>query len=104
MEVNGVDELVVVEGYTLRETGEALGKSMLTIRSWIENQIIPDPFCWESSSGYQQYARFELDVIADILAEHEETSSYISTKDTALIEELWGCVEQVRAEFVDEAT
>ena len=103
MRVEGIEELMVLEGYTLRETGEALDKALLTIRSWIENGVIPPPFCEEAASGYQQYTRFELDVLAEILAEHETHSQYVSTTNTELIEEFWSCIEMVREGFLEAA-
>ena len=102
MEVNGVDELIVLEGYTLREAGEALGKSMLTIRAWIGNGIIPEPIAWEASTGYQQFLRFELEMMAEILAEHETHSAYVSTQNEELIDDIWRSVADIREGFLEE--
>lgn len=101
MEVEGVEDLLVLEGFTLRETGEALGRSLLTIRSWIENEIILAPFCFEAATGYQQYTRFELDALSEILCEHEQHSQYVSSQDAALIERMHEVMEIARSGFLE---
>ena len=103
MAVDGMEELVLMEGYTLREAGIALGKALLTIRSWMESEVIPPPFCEEAASGYQQYARFELDLLAEMLARHETHSQYVSTvNDDELIDEIWVTLEGAREIFYEE--
>ena len=101
IDVDGLDDIVVLESYTLRQTGDALGRSILTIRTWIKNGIIPEPFCTEAATGYKVYARFELDVMAEILADHETHSQYVSADNEELVGEFHECVEAVRQGFLD---
>lgn len=103
MKVENVEELLVLEGYTLRETGEALGRSLLTIRSWMENKVIPAPFCKEAATGYQQYTRFELEALAEILSVHEQTSQYVSTANIDLIADIEVMFSEVREGFLEAA-
>lgn len=93
---DGEDELYVYECYTLREAAEALGRSLLTIRSWIEKEFIPPPVCKGSRPTHQQYTRYELDAIAFVLSEHSKHSKYISSKDTPVIERLHDAVWSAR--------
>jgi len=89
-----------MEAFTLREAGEALGRALLTIRSWIENEVIPAPMAEDASTGYQQYLRFELELLADVLAAHETHSQYVSTTNEDLIDRIWGSMNAGRDEFL----
>jgi hypothetical protein len=95
------DGLHVIECYTLRETGEALGRVLLTVRSWIASGILPEPIIKEASTGYKQYSRKELDVIAEVIARHESHSQYISAANTELVDMIWVCAEEIRKELLD---
>jgi hypothetical protein len=84
----------------MRETAEALGKSLLTIRSWIEKGFIPAPVCAESQQEYLQYTVYELTALASVLSEHAQSSKYISAKDQSLITRIHDAVEVARIEFL----
>lgn len=103
--VDGIPGTMVMESFGLREAGAALGRSLLTIRSWIENEIIPAPFATGvlGNGKYKQYFRFELEAIAEVLVEHERHSKYVTDSDVETIDRLWDVVEQVREGFKEAA-
>jgi len=100
VKIDGLPDIYVMEAFTLREAGEALGRALLTIRSWIENEVIPAPMAEDASTGYQQYLRFELELLADVLAAHETHSQYVSTTNEDLIDRIWGSMNAGRDEFL----
>ncbi len=84
----------------MRETAEALGKSLLTVRSWIEKEFIPAPVCRESQQGYLQYVRCEVDAMASVLSANAKHSKYISSKDVTIINRLFEAVWDARREHL----
>lgn len=102
MKVDGIDELMVLEGYTLMESAEALGKAYLTVRGWIQNGIIPEPVCQEAVTGYRQFLRFELEGLAAVLSVHEQTSRYVSSANTQLVDTIHQTIEDLRAAFFEQ--
>ena len=100
VEIEGRPDLIVLECYTVRETGEALGRVRLTIKAWMDSGILPPPIIKEAHTGYVQYCRQELDVVAEAIARHETHSQYISSANHELIDTIWFCVEEVRKELI----
>lgn len=99
--IEGLEETEVLESYTVKEAAEALGRTYLTVRSWIEKGILPEPFTKEVSRGFKNFTRFELDVVAEILADHETHSQYVSTANVELITDIQNCIRAVREGFLD---
>lgn len=58
----------------------ALGKSLPTFRRWLSNDLIPQPYLRDMSSGYHVYSRGELDIIAAALTEHSQVFTYYCEK------------------------
>ncbi|MGZ7144680.1 hypothetical protein ACXWOO_09955, partial [Streptococcus pyogenes] len=54
------------------EAAEALGKSLSTFRRWLRDDLLPMPYLEETSTGYHYYSRGELELIAQVLAEHSQ--------------------------------
>jgi hypothetical protein len=73
----------VVEAFTLPEAARALGRTELSIKRWIRDDLIPAPVLRDTSRGYSQYSAGELSVLADELREHEREFTYYSFAHTA---------------------
>ena len=106
--VDGVDREViadgidptVIEAYTLNEAGQALGKTLLTLRTWVVNGILPRCVLKDTTFGYQQFSRGELDVIAEIVAEHEQQYAYLRKNHVTTIERLWSALATYRETYI----
>lgn len=94
------EEPVVVESYTLRETAAALDKSLLTIRSWMNNGIIPPCVLADTTCGYRHYSRGELEILAELVAEHECNYAYLRTNHTETIQRISDAFAAHREEYV----
>lgn len=71
-----MDHPAVVESYTLSEAAQALGRSELTLKKWINDDLVPEPVLRETIHGYRVYSVGELTIMARVLAEHERDYSY----------------------------
>lgn len=72
----GMEFPATVEAYSVPEAAAALGRTPLTLKRWIEDDLIPEPVLQETTRGYRQYSVGELTVIARVLAAHEAEFSY----------------------------
>lgn len=78
-----MDHPVTADTYTVPEAAHALGKSELTFKRWIAEDLIPEPILTDTVRGYKHYSVGELRVIARVLAEHEREFAYYTTKHEA---------------------
>lgn len=77
-----------VESFTVPEAAAALGRTELTLKRWIEDDLIPQPILRDTSRNYRQYSVGELTVIARELQEHEREFRYYATAHTATRERI----------------
>lgn len=80
---DGMEYPHTVECFTLPEAARALGRTELTLKRWIEDDLIPGPILQDTSRHYRQYSVGELSVIATELQEHEREFSYYALAHTA---------------------
>lgn len=78
----------VVEAFTLPEAARALGRTELTLKRWIAEDLIPAPILRDTTRHYFQYSVGELDVIARELQEHEREFTYYAVAHTATRERI----------------
>lgn len=93
-------QIEMVEAYSLRETGEALGRPILTMRNWISAGNFPPAQLVDTTYGYDQWSRGELDVLVPILDGHFKANSQLQANHTETREALFNAIEQYRAEFI----
>lgn len=75
-----MDHPVVAEVYTIPEAARAIGRSELTIKRWLMEDLIPGPILTDTVRRYRHYSRGELEIIARILADHEREFAYYTAK------------------------
>lgn len=92
--------LEIVECFTLNEAGKALGKTLLTIRNWIEAGSIPEPILVDVTYGYSQYSAGELGVIAEILDEHFKEYSQLQRNHEVTVRRIHVAVGKYRQDFI----
>lgn len=78
--VGDMDHPVSVEAYTVPEAAKALGRSELTVKRWIEDDLIPEPILADTLRGYRHYSVGELRIIAAELDRHSREFAYYTTK------------------------
>ena len=88
--------VLVVESYTLRETAHALGRTLLTLRRWLKDQMIPNPVVVDTTYGHSQYIRGEVDVMAQVLAQHERQFKYFRKQHIAPQEAIYAGISGYR--------
>jgi hypothetical protein len=81
-----------VECFSLPEAAKALGKAELTLKRWVEDDLVPEPVLKDTTRGYRQYSVGELRVIAQVLVEHEQNYSYYAATHTITKERLYQAV------------
>ena len=86
-----------VEAYTVPEAAKALGRTELTLKRWIEEDLIPAPILRDTTKGYRQYSVGELRVIARVLQVHEQEFSYYATTHTQTREQIMQQMHGYRA-------
>lgn len=90
----------MVESFTLPEAAKALGRTEITLKRWIEDDLIPEPILRDTSYGYRQYSVGELSVIAHELQEHEREFSYYALSHTACRERIMQHVFAYRQQHI----
>jgi len=70
-------EPFMAESFSSREAAAALGRTLLTLRTWIKAESIPAPIFSDTTYGWPQYLREELEAIAGVLAVHEQHFRYL---------------------------
>lgn len=95
-----MDHPVPVESFTIPEAAEALGRSTVTIRRWIEADKIPEPYLEDTQYHWKVYSVGELSVIAGILARHEREFTNFVSEHTMIVETLHQAVHAFRAEHI----
>lgn len=71
-----MDRAVPVESFTMSEAAKALGRTELTLRKWITEELIPGPILTDAVKNWRLYSVGELQVIADSLRQHEQDFVY----------------------------
>jgi hypothetical protein len=95
-----MDHPVVVTSYTVPEAAKALGRSELTFKKWIAEDLVPAPVLHECAKNYRVYSEGELRAIATVLAQHEIEFTYYSTKHEQTRHRLFQQVQAYRAHSV----
>jgi hypothetical protein len=75
-----MDFPTTVEAYTIPLAAAALGKTELTFKRWIEDDLIPVPILKDTVRGYRHYSVGEVQIMANVLSEHEREYTYYSTR------------------------
>ena len=87
---------ICMDVFTLPESAKFLGKSIITFKRWINDNIIPPPILSCTSYNYMHYSLGELQSIVRILKEHEKNYEYLSTANDKTINQLWHDIEEYR--------
>ncbi len=87
---------VYMDVYTIKDTAAALGKTVITIRRWIADKLIPPPIWACTAHGYLHYSEAELKLIAKALAEHEKEFNYFHHTHTRTINSIWHQIKEHR--------
>ena len=95
-----MDAPVSVETFTVPEAAEALGRSVATIRRWIEAEKIPGPYLRDLSRSYNVYTLGELQVMARIIGEHEREFNYLVSEHNTVVERLHQAVFAYRQLYI----
>jgi hypothetical protein len=82
--------------YTLPEAASALGKSPLTLKRWISEELIPEPVLVDDVYGYRQYLAAEVRIIADELRRHEENYDYLTSNHREVVLRIANRIEELR--------
>lgn len=75
-----MDGPAVVETFSIIEAAEAIGRTPLTFRRWIDRDMVPAPYLREEGNRPCVYSRGELEVMAAVLAKHKEDFQYLCEK------------------------
>lgn len=94
--MDGMDHPVSANAYTLPEAARALGRSELTFKRWVSEDLIPGPVLLDVVRGYRHYSEGELKVIARELAVHEKEFSYYTVKHVRTRENIMQAMEGYR--------
>ena len=95
-----MDHPELVETYTVPEAADALGRSLSTIRRWIEADKFPAPILRDAQRGYLLFSAGELSVAARLIHAHELEFSYMATGNTHIVETLHQAIHAYRAHHV----
>lgn len=95
-----MDHPVAIESFTIPQAAEALGRSMATLRRWIDGDKIPAPYLSEVVRRHKVYSVGELQVIARVIAQHEREFVYLVSEHTHIVETLQQAVHAYRSEYI----
>ena len=93
--INATDS-VSLPVYTIPKAAQALGKTQITFKRWIKDQMLPPPIFKDTVKGFNHYSEGELQLIADIMVEHFREYDYFHATHTHTVERLWQAIEGYR--------
>jgi hypothetical protein len=85
-----------LESFSLAEAAEALGRSLITFRKWIQHNLIPAPLFKDVVKGNFCYTIQEIEAIAAGLVEHERSFVYLGVTHRASIARIRRAVDEAR--------
>lgn len=91
------DASASVHSFSVTEAAEALGRSVLTLRKWIKDSLIPAPIFEDVSKRNLCYTLPEIEAIAACLEEHERSFVYLGVSHRTSITLISRAVAQARA-------
>jgi len=94
--VNGMDHPTVAVVFTIPEAAKALGKTPLTLKRWISDDLIPPPVLIDTTCGYKHYSRGELMIILELLTQYSKDYTYIVANDNPFVHSVWQKLEHYR--------
>jgi len=95
-----MDHPVTVVTYTIPEAARALGKSELTFKRWIQEDLMPEPILMDTTRGYRHYSAGEVTVMANVLARHEREFAYYTAKHELTKHALLQAVQGYRSTYI----
>lgn len=93
-------DALICPTYTMKEAAEALGKTMLTLKSWIRDSLVPSPVLKDTSRNYFQYSEGELEIIGGLLDEHFKLFKQLQKSHTNMVQRMHDDVAEYREEYV----
>jgi len=100
VEIEGMDYPIVVECFSILEAAEALGKATITLRKWLADDLIPGPILKNTTRGFKYYSVGELELLAKILAEHEQNHKYFGVGNEETKHRIMQRIHAYRMEYV----
>ena len=91
-----MDHPLTAEVYTMPEAAKALGKTVITLKRWISDDLIPPPVLTDTVHGYKHYSRGELEIIKELLYEYSSDYSYIVSTNNSFVHSVWQRLEHHR--------
>jgi hypothetical protein len=98
--VEGMDYPEVVECYTIPEAARALGKTEITFKRWLKEDLIPEPILKDTLRNFRHYSAGEVRVMARVLAQHEQSFSYYAVHHTHTREQMMQQMFGYREHFI----
>ncbi len=98
--IEGMDHPQYAETFTIPEAAKALGKTELTLRKWIADDMLPAPVLKETQRNYAVYSSGELQIIARVLVEHEREFAYYRFDHSSTIERMHQAMHGYRAQHI----
>jgi transcriptional regulator with XRE-family HTH domain len=95
-----MDQPEAVESFTIPQAAEALGRSVSTLRRWLEGDRLPAPYLEDVARHHKVYSVGELETIARVIAAHEREFVYLVAENTHIVHMLHQAVHAYRAEFI----
>lgn len=95
-----MDAPITVETFTIPQAAEALGRSLSTIRRWLDADKMPAPHLQDINRKVMVYSVGELEVMARIISQLEESHIYLATEQTHVVETLHQATHAYRAQFI----
>lgn len=94
VEIQG--KFYTLEVYTVPKAAAALGKTVVTFKRWLKDELLPPPVAVDPVYGYKHYTNGELKLVAEILADHFEEFEYLHTTHETTINQLWQSLQDYR--------
>lgn len=88
VKVEGSSRARMLETFSLIEAATTIGKSHANFRRWVHGDLVPKPVLCDTLRGHYMYCREELQIIFDILTEHEKEYAYLSPKHERTVNEI----------------
>lgn len=96
-----VEGIVQVKCYTLSSMALALGKTRMTLRTWVKTGVIPPPVLRdENNDRFKYYSFGEVKIMNRVLNQHFKEFDYLATSHETTIHQMWQEIEGYRREYI----
>ena len=82
--------------FTIKEAAQAVGKTYLTLKRWVDDGLIPEPILKDSIYEHRHFSISEVKALHECLIEHEKFNTYLNENHEQTLVDITQSFEAIR--------